>query len=89
MVAIGWIIRILVLLIVIRLVLRAISGRRLVTGRENRRQVRAGGTLERDPHCGTYVPRSRAVTARSGGTTLYFCSDACRDAHLATRAQAG
>lgn len=90
MTAIVWVVRLLVLLIVIRLVMRAILGTSRVRGRSAPRQVeRAGGTLERDPHCGTYVPRAAAVTVKSGRSTLYFCSPACRDAHLAARARAG
>lgn len=31
--------------------------------------------------CGTYVVPGRAISLTSGGTTVYFCSDACRAAH--------
>ena len=34
--------------------------------------------LVRDPVCGTFVPPRTALSATSGGTTHYFCSDACR-----------
>lgn len=44
---------------------------------------RAGGTLVRDPQCGTYVVESRAVRATTTGSVLYFCSDDCRRAYLA------
>jgi YHS domain-containing protein len=40
---------------------------------------RAGGELVRDPQCGTYVPKSRAIVVERGGATLYFCSAKCRD----------
>ena len=37
--------------------------------------ARRGAT---DPICGMRVDRSRAVTARAGGRTFYFCSERCR-----------
>jgi YHS domain-containing protein len=43
----------------------------------------AGGAasvpLVRDPVCGTYVVRTKALTAGSGDQTQYFCSEKCRD----------
>ena len=33
--------------------------------------------LVKDPFCGTYVPRSRAVRRESGGEALHFCSSDC------------
>lgn len=38
--------------------------------------------LIRDPQCGTYFLRGRGTKARIEGRTLYFCSEACRDAYL-------
>lgn len=35
--------------------------------------------LVRDPICGTYVVRAKALTAGSGDQTQYFCSEKCRD----------
>ncbi|MDH4063162.1 MAG: hypothetical protein OEW19_02085 [Acidobacteriota bacterium] len=32
--------------------------------------------------CGTYVVPGKAIRMTSGGTTVYFCSDACRAAYL-------
>jgi hypothetical protein len=46
---------------------------------------RAGGTLVRDPQCGTYVAVSRAVRVGSGDQATYFCSAQCRDAHAAAQ----
>jgi YHS domain-containing protein len=40
------------------------------------RQV--GVKLERDPVCGTYVSPTKAPALRTGGRTIYFCSDKCR-----------
>ena len=33
--------------------------------------------LVKDPFCGTYVLRSRAVRRESGGEALHFCSSDC------------
>jgi len=80
--AITWVVRVLLLLVVARFVLRLLFGQKGRPGAGPRRVERPGGTLVRDPNCGTYIPRDRALTARSGSATLYFCSAACRDAHL-------
>jgi len=44
---------------------------------------RGGETMERDPQCGTFVPRGDAVTASVRGQQHWFCSARCRDAYLA------
>ena len=44
---------------------------RLPGGRDDRDQ------LVKDPFCGTYVLRSRAVRRESGGEALHFCSADC------------
>ena len=36
-----------------------------------------GDEMVQDPECKVYVPLSRAVSARVGGETLYFCSEDC------------
>jgi YHS domain-containing protein len=38
-----------------------------------------GVAMVRDPVCGTFVVRDRALTLTDGRTELFFCSDACRD----------
>ena len=43
---------------------------------------RSGGTLVRDPQCGTYVPTESAITSGRGPNTVHFCSTTCRDAWL-------
>lgn len=40
-------------------------------------RVPAGGTLRKDPVCGTFVSESVSKTLSSGGKTHYFCSDEC------------
>jgi hypothetical protein len=86
--ALVWILRILVVLMIVRLVVRAVaslSGARAVRRSSSRAPERLGGTLVRDPHCGTYVPVSRALTIGRGPDVLHFCSPACRDAWAAAR----
>jgi YHS domain-containing protein len=34
--------------------------------------------LVRDPVCGTFVAPGTALSLTTGGSTHYFCSDACR-----------
>ncbi len=34
--------------------------------------------LVKDPICGVFVPRARALTAGAGDATQYFCSEKCR-----------
>ncbi len=35
--------------------------------------------MARDPVCGTFVVPGKALSATSGGTTEWFCSETCRD----------
>jgi uncharacterized protein len=77
-----WIIRTLVILLIVRLVLRALFSRQLDARRprpNKARTERAGGELVRDPQCGTYIPKSRAVVVGHGARAVYFCSTTCRD----------
>jgi hypothetical protein len=80
-----WIVRILVVLFVLRLLLRAVTGAR--SPASQRRQARIGGSLVRDPQCGTYLPPARALTLSSRGQVLHFCSDRCRDAWASSHAR--
>lgn len=43
---------------------------------------RGGETMERDPQCGTFVPRGDAVAATIRGRQHWFCSTRCRDEYL-------
>ena len=87
-----WIIRILGLLLLLRFALRLLFGNRGVDapgggaargGRASRQDVKQGGELVRDPHCGTFVPKARAIAVSAGHDTHYFCSVTCRDAYRA------
>ena len=84
MVILLWIIRAIIILIVLRFVLRLlfpqpvkVRKRRTVQGNP---VERVGGELVRDPHCGTYIPKARAIAVGSGPEMKYFCSTTCRDA---------
>jgi YHS domain-containing protein len=89
----GWILRLVLLLIVVRLVWRFVAG--LVDGiagpAKARGPVGAGPgpvPLVKDPVCGTYVVRDKALTAWAGGHTICFCSERCREQWLAGRGAA-
>jgi YHS domain-containing protein len=45
-----------------------------------------GVPMARDPVCGTFVVRDRAITIGAGDRRLYFCSAACRDKYQARTA---
>jgi YHS domain-containing protein len=85
-----WLLRIVLITMIIRVVFgffsqlaaprsRPASGPRPAP----RPKERAGGTLVRDPQCGTYIPETRALSAGSGTNIQYFCSEDCRRAYLA------
>jgi YHS domain-containing protein len=85
MVLLSWLFRILLILLVVRLVLRFASG--VLQGLRGtgpaqpvseRARSRRAVPLVKDPVCGTYVVREKALTSAAGGSSHYFCSDACR-----------
>jgi hypothetical protein len=43
------------------------------------RSATPGVAMARDPVCGTFVVRDRAIAIGSGDRRIYFCSVACRD----------
>jgi hypothetical protein len=83
----SWIFRLLIVLFVVRLIVNAIFGSRPRQARTAPPTAgpaeRIGGTLVRDPQCGTYLPQTRAIRVGSGSDAQYFCSAACRDAYRA------
>ena len=88
-----WILRVLVVLFVLRLLLRAIFPRGIAApgapgGPRRTRTERIGGELVRDPQCGTYIPKDRAVVSGSGAKALFFCSTTCRDQYVGRKASA-
>jgi uncharacterized protein len=85
-----WFLRALFILLIVRMVLRLFfpprprqTSRGPARGRAGggRTPEVVGGELVRDPQCGTYIPKTRALTVGSGEQILYFCSAACRDAY--------
>ena len=44
------------------------------------------GEMVRDPVCGVYILRERAIEERRGGELLHFCSEQCRTAFRPTEA---
>jgi YHS domain-containing protein len=82
----SWLFDALILYFIARAVMRLVQGLTSVPRppRSSSQPIeRSGGTLVRDPQCGTYVMESRAIRLSTGGKTLYFCSTACRDAYAA------
>ena len=83
---VSWLIRFIILTIVINMVIRLFVAKRRPSpsmpggGRRARMPERQGGTLVRDPHCGTYIPQSNALRLGNGEGAQYFCSDGCRAA---------
>jgi YHS domain-containing protein len=82
---ISWVLRALLFLIVIRLVWRFIAGvmdgmspAPQNTGKAASKKKKSV-PLVKDPVCGTYVVRERALTLDTGKQTQYFCSERCRD----------
>jgi YHS domain-containing protein len=82
--ALIWLARAIILLLILRFVLRLFFGGGAPARRPQARAggpvERAGGELVRDPQCGTYVPKSRAIAVGTGTAAIYFCSATCRDA---------
>jgi len=64
-------------------VIEAAGGTRRGNGRSPVRAVK----LQRDPVCGTFIAPGNALTATRGTTTVYFCSERCRDEYRATETQ--
>jgi hypothetical protein len=87
-----WIARLVFIIFVLRAISRlfgapaSAGARRAGSAPPRQPPERAGGTLVRDPQCGTYIPLSRALTVGGGADALHFCSSACRDAWTAAHA---
>lgn len=83
-----WLLRVALLFLAVWLLFRwlvrllgAASGRRPAgSAREMH-----GGTMKRDPVCGTYVALEVSFPEPGEGTTLYFCSERCRQQYRAAR----
>ena len=91
---IGWIVRIVILLILIRLAFQLVrgvfQGYLGVPSSPTRPKAPRGNRavpLVKDPVCGTYVVPGAALTTTTGGVTQYFCSENCRRAYERDRAR--
>ena len=81
----GWFLRIAVIVLLARALWRFLAsvaegGAAADRSRRDQQSVR----LVRDPVCGTYVPRSRALTDGRGDETQFFCSEGCRTSYRRT-----
>ena len=93
MVVIGWVVRIIIVLFILRMVFRLLGigqppasrNPRMARKRHSPGEI-VGGTLVRDPQCGTYIPQTGALELTAGRATQYFCSPKCRDAWAAAQA---
>lgn len=77
-----WLLRVLIILLILRYIVAFFTRRPAPAPRRapQRPIERTGGTLVRDPQCGTYVPESGALALTRGSETMHFCSTTCRDA---------
>lgn len=60
-------------------VIEAASGQAPRSGRGSVPQQ--GVPMARDPVCGTFVVRERALSLGDGSARVFFCSETCRDAY--------
>jgi YHS domain-containing protein len=74
----GWILRILLFLIVLRIVWTFVRSVLEGAGVIGAPPPQPSVKLVRDPVCGKYLPPSRALRAGSGASLQYFCSEQCR-----------
>jgi uncharacterized protein len=77
-----WIVRILAVLLLLRMIVRAFFGRRRPSPPPRgpaRTPERLGGELVQDPQCGTYIPKANAIAVPGATGVQYFCSAKCRD----------
>ncbi len=80
----GLLLRVVLVILVIRALWRLVGGviRGLTAGDpQGASPPLRSVPLVRDPVCGTYIPKSRALTSGSGERAEYFCSERCRDAY--------
>ena len=85
-----WIARAIIFLLLMRFVLRLLFPGPSRTPRrgpapqapEGRERERVGGELVRDPNCGTYIPKTKAIAVGSGADVKYFCSTKCQDEYV-------
>jgi len=82
---ISWVLRLILFLIIVRIIWRFLAG--VIDGLTPpgaqgpgaASQKKKSVPLVRDPVCGKYVVRERALALNAGKETQYFCSEHCRD----------
>ena len=79
-----WMLRLLLAVLIVRLIWKFLAGVAAGVGEQRPHGAKPGVALVRDPVCGVYIEPSRALSARSGQTTHYFCSQECRRSFLRT-----
>jgi uncharacterized protein len=74
--------RVIIWSLLVILVVRALMrlGRGILEGAGYTRngQVPPSVALVKDPVCGIFVPRTKALTSGSGSNMKFFCSEKCR-----------
>jgi YHS domain-containing protein len=93
MAALGWILRILALILIVRLLMRFVGGlmeglkggSTSTSGTRSAPKPRVGGRLVKDPQCGMHIPETGALRLGTGDNAVYFCSASCRDQWSAAR----
>ncbi len=88
-----WIARAIIFLLILRFVLRLLFPTPPMAPRRGAAPrpatppgERVGGELVRDPNCGTYIPKAKAIAVGSGEGVKYFCSAKCQQEFEAKRA---
>ena len=76
----GWLIRLFVVMVLVRLAWRFFSGAFEARPKQRNASSPSGVRLVRDPVCGTFVDQSRALSVEGGQGMHYFCSEECRAA---------
>ena len=74
----GWLIKLLLAVLVVRGIWNFVSGLFAGAAESPKAPSRRSVPLVRDPVCGTYIDPSRALSAKTGTTVHYFCSENCR-----------
>ncbi len=75
----GWVLRIILIIIIVRAILRFARGVAQGLNPSSTSERTAVG-LVKDPVCGTYVVPARSLTAGTGSEMRFFCSERCRQA---------
>jgi uncharacterized protein len=68
----------LLVILIVRVLMRLGRGILEGMGYSRRAQTPPSVALVKDPVCGIFVPRAKALTSGSGSDTKFFCSEKCR-----------